>query len=271
MLTLDIGLLAVPINRALLLLSFGVALLVGWLSGRRRGGNPEPALFAMLFGGLIAARLGFVLQYAGHYADSWWGWLDIRDGGFSLGFGVLGVLLVGLWQYWRRVALRRPLLLASTSGLLLWLALLGTFNQLQRSQQLPDFTLQDLQGAPVSLRGDFSQPLVINLWASWCPPCRREMPVLAEAQQRYPQVDILLVNQGEQAEEVRRYLQREGLALDNLLLDQSNRLGEFAGSRMLPTTLFFSADGRLVNVHLGELSSATLARDIAHLETQGSL
>ena len=66
-------------------------------------------------------------------------------------------------------------------------------------------------------------------------------------------------------------LQREGLALDNLLLDPGNRLGEFAGSRMLPTTLFFSADGRLVNVHLGELSSATLARDIAHLETQGSL
>src|SRR3546814_14561413 len=64
-----------------------------------------------------------------------------------------------------------------------------------------------------------SRPMVLNLWATWCPPCRREMPVLEQAQGRYPGVVFVLVNQGEDRGTIHRYLDRAGLDLDHVLLD----------------------------------------------------
>ncbi|WP_155718381.1 TlpA family protein disulfide reductase, partial [Pseudomonas fluorescens] len=103
-------------------------------------------------------------------------------------------------------------------------------------------------------------PLVINLWATWCPPCRREMPVLENAQRMRPDVTFLFVNQAESMQSVSTYLATQGLNLDNVLFDASGRLGQAVGSMALPTTLFYQADGRLINSHLGELSEASLAR-----------
>ncbi len=68
---------------------------------------------------------------------------------------------------------------------------------LHSSQQIPDISVRDIDGQPVSLQDLAGKPLVINLWATWCPPCRREMPVLAAAQQANPDVRFVFVNQGE--------------------------------------------------------------------------
>lgn len=70
------------------------------------------------------------------------------------------------------------------------------------------------------------------------------MPVLMQAQRSRPDVTFVFANQGETAATVRSYLAAHHIALDNVL----------------PTTLFFSADGKLVERHLGELSAATLAQ-----------
>lgn len=104
--------------------------------------------------------------------------------------------------------------------------------------------------------------MVVNLWATWCPPCRREMPMLAAAQQEYDEVTFVFVNQGEGRGEIKGYLDQNGLALDNVLLDTRGALGQTVGSMALPTTLFYDANGRLADTHLGELSRATLARGI---------
>ena len=67
-------------------------------------------------------------------------------------------------------------------------------------------------------------PLVINLWATWCPPCRREMPVLENAQRMRPDVTFLFVNQAESMQSVSTYLATQGLNLDNVLFDASGRV-----------------------------------------------
>ena len=71
---------------------------------------------------------------------------------------------------------------------------------------------------------------------------------------------FLFVNQAESMQSVSTYLATQGLNLDNVLFDASGRLGQAVGSMALPTTLFYQADGRLINSHLGELSDASLAR-----------
>lgn len=112
--------------------------------------------------------------------------------------------------------------------------------------------------------------MVVNLWATWCPPCRHEMPVLRDAQSRHSEVVFVFANQGESADAVRHYLDSERLRLDNVLLDSGMQTGQRAGSGALPTTLFYNAQGKLVNRHLGELSTESLAGYIESLRTSGS-
>ncbi|HAQ27862.1 MAG TPA: peroxiredoxin, partial [Pseudomonas sp.] len=117
----------------------------------------------------------------------------------------------------------------------------------------------------VALQDFVGKPLVVNLWATWCPPCRREMPVLAEAQRTESDVTFLFVNQGEGERVIADFLDTEGLGLENVLLDTGGRLGQHVGSTALPTTLFYDAEGRQVGSHLGELSRASLARALERL------
>ena len=121
-------------------------------------------------------------------------------------------------------------------------------------------------GAPVSLHALGGQPMVVNLWATWCPPCRREMPTLQQAQQDNPAVTFVFANQGEAAETITAYLQQQPLQLDNVLVDSFSALSEAVGSRGLPTTLFFDAEGRLLDSHVGELSAASLAARMQRFE-----
>jgi thiol-disulfide isomerase/thioredoxin len=101
--------------------------------------------------------------------------------------------------------------------------------------------------------------MVVNLWASWCGPCRQEMPVLAQAQRQQPHIAFVFVNQGETADVVRRYLAGSGLALKEVLLDPASSVGAAVASRGLPTTLFYDAQGRQVDAHFGVLNAAALA------------
>ena len=265
MTSLNLGPLAIPMQHALLYLGFFAALLAGWVAGRKHKTNPESALFAMLIGGLLVARLAFVGQYFEQYAAAPLSLVDIRDGGFLLWPGLLAAALVGGVLAWRRPVLRQSLAIAVLVGGSLWGSGQALVSALERSRQLPALSLMDLQGNPVELRELDGRPLVINLWATWCPPCRREMPVLVAAQKAHPDVRFMLVNQGEHAEAVSRYLTEQGLAPREVVLDSGNRLGQATGSFGLPTTLFYDANGRLNHSHMGELSSASLEHGLRQL------
>lgn len=266
MLTINLGPLALSTAHVLLLLSLLLATLTGWYVGRRRAVNPEKQLFRLLLVTLLVARLAFVAVYFEHYREQPLQAVNILDGGFIAWPGVLTALLLGAWQAWHTPAIRKPLVSALVVGVLSWGLGSFTLQSLEQGTRLPSLAFTDSKGAPVEIEDYVGKPLVVNLWATWCPPCRREMPVLAEAQRNHPELTILFVNQGEGQAAVNQYLEAEALGLDNVLLDISGRLGQHVGSMALPSTLFYDAEGRQVDSHLGELSRASLARALEVLK-----
>jgi len=264
MLSVNIGPLSLPLAQLLLISAFVIALIVGAITGRKEGVPIAGTLSDIFLAALVAARIGFVIQYFEHYQENLWGIIDIRDGGFSIIAGLLGALALIAWKLWRHPKIRRSLAIASASGLLVWgsVSLLVTLME-SSSRGLPESTFSLLDGTPVSLAEVAgNKPMVVNLWASWCPPCIREMPVLEKAQQDNPDITFAFVNQGEQPETISRFMNQYKLSLQNVLTDTSASLGRTTGSQALPTTLFYDANGQQVNAHLGELSRATLADNL---------
>ena len=268
MLSVSIGPLSLSLERLLLLVALVIALAVGWLFGRRHRISVEPVITQMLLWGVIGARVGFVLLYLQDYLAEPLSIIDIRDGGFLLEAGLLVALAVGLFHGWRNRIIRRPLGAAVAAGALTWAATAGALNLIQVTQTtVPGITFTTLEDETLTLANFAGRPMVVNLWATWCPPCRREMPVLAAAQQRETDVAFIFVNQGESKAVVKDYLQSEQLQLRNVLLDAHLQLSNHMGAQGMPTTLYFDAQGALVDTHMGELSTATLKRGLKSFST----
>ncbi|MZR63173.1 redoxin domain-containing protein [Alcanivorax sp. DP30] len=228
-----------------------------WQKRRHRTGN-EKALWLIVLAGLLGARLAFLWRYQEQYPGLA-AMLDIRDGGWWWPGAILAVPVATL-LLWRSPQQRAGLLVALGAGAASAAATVVILLALRDPvTPLPDTTLYTLQGEPVSLKQvSAGQLTLINLWASWCPPCRREMPVLQAAQTDYPQLRIVLANQGEQSVSVRRYLLEQALQFDFLLLDPHTSLSEHAGSSGLPLTLLVDAAGNELARHFGPLSAASL-------------
>ncbi|MGE5665252.1 MAG: TlpA family protein disulfide reductase, partial [Betaproteobacteria bacterium] len=158
-----------------------------------------------------------------------------------------------------------PLGAGAALGLALWLGASAVLAP--REAGLPAASLSALADGRTSALPEIAhgRPVVLNLWASWCAPCRAEMPVLAAAQAREPGVLFVFANQGESADTVRRFLTAECLALQEVWLDRGAQLGPALGSRGLPTTVFFDAQGRQVGAHVGVLNEAALRARLAAL------
>lgn len=271
MLNVNLGPFALQVSHLLLLAALLVATGVGHLVGRQQQIGIGNSLIDMLWAALLAARLVFIATWFEVYRNAPWSMLDIRDGGFTPWAGLVAASGVALWRGWRRPPLRQPLLWGVTAGLLAWGAMFGVMGALDKAAKpgLPTVALTTLAGEPTQLAAMAKgKPMVVNLWASWCPPCRREMPVLAAAQQQETQVTFVFANQGEDSAAALRYLSAGQLNLANVLLDPGTALGRAIGSTALPTTLFYDASGQLVDTHLGELSAASLASKLNRLRTR---
>ena len=244
-----------------------LAALIAWLVARsmqraKPDASPKTAanlLLDALFVGLIAARIGYVARWWSEYAAAPRSIIAIGDGGFDWWIGLPAAVAFVLWKSRQVRALRRPALMGIAAGMLAWAAAQGTLATLQRATpSLAALQLEGMDGAAVSFDKPIGKPVVLNLWATWCPPCRREMPILAQAQSDYPGVVFLMVNQGEQAPTVQQFLAQQGLTFNHVLLDPLSEAMQTFGSRGLPTTLFFDAQGKLVDSHMGELTAARL-------------
>lgn len=260
-----VGPLALPLTPILLLISVLTGLLVAALVGRKYNVSVTDPLLTIFLGSLLFGRLVFIARFADSY-DSLWQMLDIRDRGFDLIAALLAAALILVWLLWRSKQQRQALL----AGVLTVTMLFGAFSLViyvgRQQAVLPAFSFQQLNGDSVNLAElGQGQLTVVNLWATWCPPCRREMPVLQRAEQQYPDVRFVLLNQREHPQVIQQYLQQSGLRFNHLLLDQQGQLATQLGAHGLPVTLYFSADGQLLKSHMGELSAASLAQSLQQL------
>jgi cytochrome c biogenesis protein CcmG, thiol:disulfide interchange protein DsbE len=124
----------------------------------------------------------------------------------------------------------------------------------------PDFTLTTLEGQEFKLSALRGRPVVLNFWATWCPPCRAELPELKSANERYAgQVAIVGVNQAEPAATVAKLVLQLGLAYP-IPLDQQGDASRSYGVRSLPTTFFIDRDGVIRQIQNGPLTEATLTQ-----------
>ena len=120
--------------------------------------------------------------------------------------------------------------------------------------------LDDFQGVLVGLRG---RPVVVNVWASWCGPCRVEAPLLQRAAERYEgSVAFVGVDSRDDVEPARAFIRRYGITYPNLF-DQSGAIRTWLGLRGFPTTYVFDRTGRLSASVIGGISEQALAAHIA--------
>ncbi|WP_186511140.1 TlpA disulfide reductase family protein [Caenimonas sedimenti] len=263
---IQIGPLALPVSLLFMLVAVAAATSIGKWSGRRVGVDVEPILFWTLVVGVVVARLAFVLQFSTTYQASPLAVLDIRDGGWRPLAGFAAAWLFALGRQFKKPMLRKPLLAAVIVATAIWGGGILALSLPSEEQKLPTLELASLEGAPVDLAQFEGRPTVVNLWATWCPPCVREMPVLREAQAAHPAMNFVFINQGESAQRVGGWLAARNLLLRNVLLDTKGQALTAFNQRGLPTTLFFDAKGRLVSTRTGELSAASLAEKLESID-----
>ena len=235
----------------------------GWLASRISPRfNPWSTTVAL--GGIAAARLAHVVGHWDYFRDDPLRALAVWQGGFDW-LWVLPVVVVASIVFLRDRRLTAWATAPVVASALVW----GVAHQLSvRTEPLPPppLTLAALSGPSVNLAAPAGRPTVINLWATWCAPCRREMPALDAAAARHPDVRFLFVNQGEAPETAGRFLAAEQLGLEHVLFDRSQAVARHYGTVGIPVTLFLHADGRLAMAHMGEIAPEQIDAGIRRLE-----
>lgn len=129
----------------------------------------------------------------------------------------------------------------------------------------PDFELVDISGKMVRLSDFLGRPVLINFWATWCPPCLMEMPdIHSRYEAFYPELVVLAVDEGETADVVQAFSQYAELSFDPLL-DEYGEVGKLYQVRGNPTSFFIDAEGVVRVLQIGMMTGDLLDRNLAKI------
>jgi thiol-disulfide isomerase/thioredoxin len=171
-----------------------------------------------------------------------------------LGAGAAGCLVFLMVRYTQRIE----------AGLTAANATTGTIKLLRERAEILPFNGTDLDGQPVSTAALRGKVVLVNFWATWCPPCREEIPALIALQDKYKDhLQIIGVAQDSgNVEEVRTFATAHGMNYPTVLsTPEIEKL--FPGVYALPTTFVLDRDGKLAQKHVGLLNASR-----TDLETQ---
>ena len=126
-----------------------------------------------------------------------------------------------------------------------------------------DFTVQDWEGGKVSLSDYYGKPIVVNFWATWCGPCKSELPAFDNAYAAYrDEITFLMVNMTDGYSETvagtKQFIEENGYSFP-VYFDTSYEAYQAYGVTAIPMTLFIDADGKLITSVLGAMSESTFA------------
>jgi thiol-disulfide isomerase/thioredoxin len=130
----------------------------------------------------------------------------------------------------------------------------------------PDFTVLDIDGNEVKLSDFFGQPIVLNFWASWCPPCRAHKPVFDTVyDEMKDDVVFLMVNltdgRRETVESAFGYIAENGYRFP-VYYDTTQNAARAYGITSVPTTFFIDKDGQIAAEHTGQMNEAMLRSSV---------
>ncbi|MBE7552608.1 MAG: redoxin domain-containing protein [Anaerolineales bacterium] len=167
-------------------------------------------------------------------------------------------------------------LMAAGVGMLFWLggqsaARSSAANQgiVQPGQPAPDFSLPALNGETVRLSDLKGQVVLVNLWATWCPPCKAEMPTIDAFYRAHQEAGFtaLMANVQEDWGTVRAFIEMNGFTFP-VLLDSQGELMRRYGVRGLPTTFIVDRSGQVRHIQTGAITQADLETIINPLLSQ---
>ncbi len=130
-----------------------------------------------------------------------------------------------------------------------------------QGNQARDFALESLAGAEVSLADHAGKVVLVNFWATWCPPCMAEIPELQEAYETYQDEELVVlgINVEEPREIVEPFVQSMGMTYP-VLLDENGQVMEMYRALGLPMSLIVDRQGVIQVRHVGYLSAEQLER-----------
>jgi peroxiredoxin len=131
----------------------------------------------------------------------------------------------------------------------------------------PDFTLKNLKGEDQSLSDSKGEGVILTFWATYCPPCEKEMPLLEKAFQKYKGkgIEILAVNTAEPTVLVNQFISQKGLSF-SILLDRDETVVHQYRVQNLPITFFINSEGEIVNKVSGELTKEELEKQMKQMK-----
>ena len=130
----------------------------------------------------------------------------------------------------------------------------------------PDFTLPTLDGQTVKLSDFKGQPVFINFWATWCPPCLSEMPHIQAVfdDEASKGLVVLAVNVGEEQSTARHFIEQQGYTFP-IALDVDGSIGEKYRVRAYPTSLFIDPEGVIRSIKVGSFQSEAQIRSMLEI------
>ncbi|HEY5807444.1 MAG TPA: TlpA disulfide reductase family protein [Povalibacter sp.] len=143
--------------------------------------------------------------------------------------------------------------------------------------ELPDFSLHDRDGKLTSIRSWPGKSMIVNFWATWCAPCRREIPLLQEIQKTHGAAGVQVVGVAvDFRDDVLKYSKEIGIGYPVLIGEEDGyqAINSFGlGSLGLPFTVFTDNQGRIVLTHLGELTKpeSVVMLDVVQRVNKGEL